>query len=822
MGRHRIVATTPCMQPSSSLPAISSTARPGSLSETRRRGPGNPAGPPTPLPRLENSSPSLRSRMLLDATLNPSMLSLRMNNQNLKNEMLVYKGRTVSHQFALMRPRPKATCATRQLELPAHCIRSGVDKLARRQKRRQSVAFADVSHERSGEHRFVNAPESVGMYLSRAASPEVEEASETTGGVDGEGGLVNHTRVCHLLRDGSLAEAMLPFERAPGDGVDSASVHKILGNIGLGVFPQDMVENAICQVTEQHFCSLEDLAQVVSILEDRQLAELRKVFKALDVDRSGSVSSNELRHILWDRGFTVGTDVVEEILAEVDGDNTGEVEFPEFANVMRIISERCGFTNAEATQLFKLFDGYDSQKNGLISPNELAGLLGYVGTPTSIQQAAKIISEFDADQDGHLGRAEFLQVMRFRLEQEISDMRFLFGRFDLDHRGSISFKTCQQLLHSLNYSVFPDVLNEAVRECLQDASASDELFFEDVVQIVAFIRKQEGFATAEVAELEAVFRMHDTQGNGHIREFELARALNWLGYPLSYDRRRKYWRRVDVDKSDNIGCSEFLKVIRLIRENETLAGKSLLKTAAAEGWTSLREPELRDMFNKLGYAIAPELLMQALKQAFDTIGDTVPDLLGIVAILRSVREGQVERFRMSAGLPDHLALRVQSTFAIKVEAGKAIEPTEVESFMYEVFKPARHSEKERRHVKKIIEENSTNEALDLVQICWVVRQYGDEVAEESWQREQEVAAAAGFTTAQVAQFRTKFVKATNGSGFLTGMDLQDVFDDILSLNKAQVFTLHKELDEIGDRQGCIEFPEFLRLMRVVIGGYAAR
>jgi len=763
--------------------------------------------------------------MRLDATLNPSLLSLRMNNQNLRNERLIYKGETVSDQFALMRPRRKAIWAPRQLEMPAHCTRSGVDKLARRlerQRQRGAVAFADLSHQREGENQLVDALESSGTELGRAASPADEEASETASSVDSEDSPVNYTRVVQLLRDERLAEAIQSFQRALGDGVDNAIVRKVLFKLGLGVYPQDMVKKAVSQVTKQEFCSLEDIAQVVSILENQEIAQRFAAFKALDVDKSGTVSSKELRRVLWDRGFTVGAHVVEELLAELGHDGTGEVDFEEFGGVIRIATERCGFTKAEARQLFELFDQYDSQKDGRISPDELAGLLGHYGTPTSIKKATRVINEFGSDQDGRLGKAEFLLVMRFRLEEEISDMRVLFGQFDVDQRGSISFKTCLQLIHHLNYSVFPNVLNEAIRECLQGASASKQLFFEDVVLIIAFIRKQEGFATAEVAELEDVFRMHDARGDGHIRDFELARALNWLGYPLSYDRRRKYWRRVDVDKSDNIGCSEFLKVIRLIRENETLAGKSLLKTAAAEGWTSLREPELRDMFNKLGYAIAPELLMQALKQAFDTIGDTVPDLLGIVAILRSVREGQVERFRMSAGLPDHLALRVQSTFAIKVEAGKAIEPTEVESFMYEVFKPARHSEKERRHVKKIIEENSTNEALDLVQICWVVRQYGDEVAEESWQREQEVAAAAGFTTAQVAQFRTKFVKATNGSGFLTGMDLQDVFDDILSLNKAQVFTLHKELDEIGDRQGCIEFPEFLRLMRVVIGGYAAR
>merc|ERR1712151_255474 len=108
---------------------------------------------------------------------------------------------------------------------------------------------------------------------------------------------------------------------------------------------------------------------------------------------------------------------------------------------------------------------------------------------------------------------------------------------------------------------------------------------------------------AEVLELTEVFVKHDALQKGEMREFELARALNWLGYPLSHQRRQMLWCNVDVNKSDTVDSKEFLKLIRLLREEETSAAVALIEKAqkSATGGT-IREEHMRDMLNRLGYA----------------------------------------------------------------------------------------------------------------------------------------------------------------------------------------------------------------------------
>lgn len=136
--------------------------------------------------------------------------------------------------------------------------------------------------------------------------------------------------------------------------------------------------------------------------------------------------------------------------------------------------------------------------------------------------------------------------------------------------------------------------------------------------------------------------------------------------------------------------------------------------------------------------------------------------------------------------------------------------------MHVIFKTAKHSPAEQERIKSLIQEHSTEHTLDLTDIFWIVRLFGDKQAEDIWKREQDSARQAGFTRAQLAQYRQYFVTADeDGSGYLTAVEIQEVFDKALNLNPAQVQNLRKELHALGDGFDCVDFPEFLRLMRVV-------
>jgi hypothetical protein len=196
------------------------------------------------------------------------------------------------------------------------------------------------------------------------------------------------------------------------------------------------------------------------------------------------------------------------------------------------------------------------------------------------------------------------------------------------------------------------------------------------------------------------------------------------------------------------------------------------------------------------------------------------DLHGILGILRFIREGQVTKLRQSAGLADHIAARIRSKWNLRIEAGKRIEPVEFERFLLsDLNKSGRSTAEQRARIQALIRDNCKEGGLDMSEAFWLVRIYMDSCEEDVWKREQEAATAAGFSPTQVAQFRRAFVETdTDGSGELSEAEILTVFDDLMALSMLQVHRLKSELGEAqAGGKDFIDFPEFLRLMGIIVG-----
>jgi Ca2+-binding EF-hand superfamily protein len=381
-----------------------------------------------------------------------------------------------------------------------------------------------------------------------------------------------------------------------------------------------------------------------------------------------------------------------------------------------------------------------------------------------------------------------------------------------------------ELFMKIGYSIAQVVIEDAMKVVLPEIYKKGlwrdyKMVFEDVLQLFHLIRKREGFSDKEVAELTEVFNRHDDQGQGELREFELARCLNWLGYPLSAQRRHELWCRVDVDKTESIELGEFLKLIRILREEETSGVRqALIQCEKAGSKTHMPEPILKGMLLKLGYSPPQTMISQAVKQSGDHSGDGQVDLQGALGILRFIREKQVAKLRQNAGLCDQQAAKLRAKCGLRLDAGKPIEIVEFERVMYELFPVARSEQCERDKIRALIKQHAKGSGIhDLMEAFWIVRHYSDMREEDKWRREQQAARDAGFTNWQVASFREAFVAADiNSDGCLTEREIQAVFDDLCSLNLTQVENMRQEFYRLGDKKEYIEFAEFLSLMKIIL------
>mmetsp|Transcript_135268 Transcript_135268/g.320626 ORF Transcript_135268/g.320626 Transcript_135268/m.320626 type:complete len:803 (+) Transcript_135268:98-2506(+) len=746
-------------------------------------------------------------RMKLDVRSNPAMIDLRMNYRNLLNEFKVHHGKIVSNQFVLMKPRPKAALnKPKALEYPEGVNKALFRKVAQmRAKAKEEGGPLSPKSARSGNDDLLPVEEDVDEDGSPRSKPDPTLQKE----------------VREIARNAKVQATHSSMEYPPnsGNGLPIDRLPRALEALSyLSPDPkciEDSLTTLLYRSSMDQPLALDEFAVVIHHFEVHRAQQIKAQFEQLDEDGSGSIDKSELRRLLWDTGYSVNRETLDEIFEEVDRDRSGTVELREFELVLKIVYDRFGFSRSEVKAFYTLFDRYDADLSGELSADELAGALGWCGHPTSIAEARDIIERYLEKSIQSISRPEFLRIMRCVAEEEIEEFRALFAAMDDDDSGFLDMQELSELFFKLGYTIHHSVIEEAVAS-LFPAGADDGIIFEDCVHVLAYIRSNEGFSKDEALELKSVFRKFTSKGRDELREFELTRALSWLGYPLSTQRRRQLWCRVDLDKSGAIHEGEFLKLVRHLREEETSASQILVaKLQHANSGPEIPEADFKQMLNKLGYSPSPAILAEALELPSDSTGDGQSDIYGILGILRFLRESQVKKLRQSAGLSDQQVAKIRSKFGLKLEAGKRVEPQEFERFMYDLFKSAKQTQAAQQKIQELIQENLVEGSLGLAEMFWVVRLYDDARSEEAWAKEGHIIKEAGFTSAQVAQFREQFVKAdTDGSGWLNDTQVGDIFKGMkLSLEQSAV--LNEALEDAPASKEAMDFAGFLRLVGVI-------
>uniref|UniRef100_A0A7N0U1F6 EF-hand domain-containing protein n=1 Tax=Kalanchoe fedtschenkoi TaxID=63787 RepID=A0A7N0U1F6_KALFE len=150
-----------------------------------------------------------------------------------------------------------------------------------------------------------------------------------------------------------------------------------------------------------------------------QLNQLREIFSRFDMDNDGSLTILELAALLRSLGLKPSGDQIHVLLASMDSNGNGFVEFDELVSaILPDMNEEQLLVNQE--QLLQVFRSFDRDGNGYITAAELAGSMAKMGQPLTYKELTKMIHEADTDGDGVISFSEFASVMA----QSASD---LFG-----------------------------------------------------------------------------------------------------------------------------------------------------------------------------------------------------------------------------------------------------------------------------------------------------------------------------------------------------------------------------------------------------------
>ncbi|RZC66661.1 hypothetical protein C5167_010351 [Papaver somniferum] len=150
------------------------------------------------------------------------------------------------------------------------------------------------------------------------------------------------------------------------------------------------------------------LRALASTLNEDEMSDLRDQFDAIDVDKNGSISLEEMRHALAkDLPWKMKEPRVLEILQAIDSNTDGLVDFPEFVAATLHVHQ-LEEHDSEKWQLRSraAFEKFDMDRDGYITPDELKAHTGLKGS------IDPLLEEADIDKDGKISLSEFRRLLR--------------------------------------------------------------------------------------------------------------------------------------------------------------------------------------------------------------------------------------------------------------------------------------------------------------------------------------------------------------------------------------------------------------------------
>jgi len=109
--------------------------------------------------------------------------------------------------------------------------------------------------------------------------------------------------------------------------------------LGHGVKPEwlEKMEDIIDDLTDgSGYLTWENFKEVLErkLQDDEEERELRDIFRVLDRQRKGEVNVNDLRWILKELGDDLTEEDIDDMIADVDTDGSGWVDYEEFSHLM--------------------------------------------------------------------------------------------------------------------------------------------------------------------------------------------------------------------------------------------------------------------------------------------------------------------------------------------------------------------------------------------------------------------------------------------------------------------------------------------------------
>lgn len=143
-------------------------------------------------------------------------------------------------------------------------------------------------------------------------------------------------------------------------------------------------------------------------LNEDQIYEIKEAFSLFDKDGNGTINCKELGMVMRALGQNPTEEELQDMINEIDDNQNGFIEFPEFLTMM--VRRMNYFQNSE-TEIQEAFRVFDQDGNGFISASELKYVMMNLGEKLTDEEVTEMFAEADLNKDGKVDYDEFARMM---------------------------------------------------------------------------------------------------------------------------------------------------------------------------------------------------------------------------------------------------------------------------------------------------------------------------------------------------------------------------------------------------------------------------
>ena len=152
------------------------------------------------------------------------------------------------------------------------------------------------------------------------------------------------------------------------------------------------------------------LLYMASKLQEEEILDLNKLFKAFDEDNDGQIDYKEFEQgIMRLNSKGIKKEEIQSMFDEIDSDNNKKIDYTEF---IAATLQKNVFLKKE--KLFDAFSALDTDKNGKIAKDDLMGVLKL--QPQHDNFVTELIKSADKNGDGYIDYKEFVEMMEYNNE----------------------------------------------------------------------------------------------------------------------------------------------------------------------------------------------------------------------------------------------------------------------------------------------------------------------------------------------------------------------------------------------------------------------